>query len=619
MEYNLKNAFNAGFDHVVFVIRPSLQQTLVGQVLPRLPTEISVDIVLQTLEELPSDCRLPVYRTKPLGTAHAVWCCRHVLRSSFAVINADDYYGKQAFRLLVQKTYTSPNDHLMVSYSLGKTLSSFGDVNRGICNIDERDQLVSVEEYENIAENAENILGTAHKTNQTVRLSPESPTSMNCWYLNADIFPLLEAEVRSVLSNQQANTEAFLPSAIMKQINMFGKQVTVVKSSERWFGVTYPEDVALVNDNIDVLFEESEHLLSKDVKRVLSNYGINSSEAKIESLGDGHINQTYKLTIADDIFVLQKINHQIFTSPHDLSQNTQSINQYLLEQKRTGIYQLKVPQQFLSKTQKLFVSHNENYWRLMEYVADSYTVDQVTSSMRAKQAAQAFASFSNALQFFPAKKLNTILKDFHNLDVRIKQLRAAIENNIAGRLGHCREIVEEILCQQDFIVKVAKIIPKLPIRVTHNDTKINNLLFSNQTNQPCAVIDLDTCMPGYLMYDFGDMVRTCCANLMEDATDIENMVFSLEIFEALVDGYRYAFDGGLSMIERQSLIIGARLLPFIIGIRFTTDYLNGDKYFTVKHEQHNLERAENQLCLYKLISRNETEISRLVLKQDANL
>ena len=602
MEYNLINAFKAGFNHVVFVIRPSLRKTLVEQVLARLPTEINVDIVLQTFEDLPSDCQPPTNHTKPLGTAHAVWCCRHVLHSSFAVINADDYYGKQAFQLILEQASKTPGDHLTVSYQLDKTLSLFGSVNRAICKIGKESNLISIEEYENIHEIEGNVWGNSHQMKRTMKLCGHLPVSMNCWCLNPDIFPLLETEIRLVLGDEQSNAEAFLPNAIMKQIEIRGNKVTVLNSSEQWFGVTYPEDVALVNDNIDAIFEKSEHLLSEEIKHVLSNYGINSSQAKLEPLGDGHINKTYKLTVNDEALVLQKINHQIFTSPSDLIQNTQIINQYLQEKVRIGTYEMKVPQQIRSISHQLFVTHNENYWRLMEYVNDSYTVAQVTSRTQAKQVSQAFATFNNALQFLPTEELNTIIKDFHNLDARMKQLCGAIENNTAGRLSNCREIVYKFLDQKDFISQIAEIIPKLPTRITHNDTKINNLLFSNHTNQPCAVIDLDTCMPGYLMHDFGDMVRTCCSNLAEDDPDIDKMVFKKDIFEILQINYEKGFLNSLSEIEKESMLLGAKVLPFIIGARFLTDYLNGDSYFNTTRENQNLDRAKNQFRLFELVS-----------------
>jgi len=615
MEYNLQNAFRAGFNHVVFVTRPSLAQSFKEQVLPRLPANINVELILQTADFLPADCGSQIGRTKPLGTAHAVWCCRRLLNSSFCVINADDYYGNQAFHLLLKQARKTPNNHLMVSYQIQKTLSQFGVVNRGVCKIDADNKLLSIEEFENIHKQVDTITGSSSKTKQSHNLSNDTPVSMNCWYLCPDIFDWLENEIRLALKDTQGESEALIPDVIMQQIEGTGKDISVIESTDSWFGITYPEDADLIDENISTLLENTEHLISSEMDAILKEYELDPSQTNISSLGKGHINDTYKLEVGGKLFVLQQINQLVFTSPEDLTENTQRINQYLLEQKRTGTYKMKVPQQMLSNQRKTLVKRNGNYWRLMEYVSDSYTIEQVTSAAQAEQVAHAFAYFGSALRNFPVEQLTLLIEKFHDLEFRLQQLNTAINLDSNDQLKNCGILVKTCLGEKEFEAEVSNICMKLPIRVTHNDTKINNLLFSTHNQRPCAVIDLDTCMPGYLMHDFGDMVRTCCSNLAEDATDIENMKFSLEIFGSLTSGYLGCPDLRLTPIEKQSLIVGARLLPFIIGIRFLTDYLNGDKYFSISHAEHNLERAKNQLCLYKLISLHEAKISNLVLKE----
>ncbi len=602
MEYNLINAFATGFTDVVFVTRPSLEKVLREQILPRLPTNINVKIVLQTLRDLPSNCKPMVDRTKPLGTAHAVWCCRQILSSSFSVINADDYYGKHAFLLLSKQTENRSDNYLMVSYLLNKTLTPFGTVNRGICEIDTSSNLLSIEEYEDIRKDLKSVTGTSCKTKQSINLSKKLPVSMNCWHLNPDVFPILETEIRLILGDANSNAEAFLPTVIMKQISKHNKKVSVLNSDDKWFGVTYPEDVPQVNTNINAIFNRQKNCMSEEITNILSNFKVDLANAKLDTLGNGHINETYKLTLDGTSFVLQKINHEVFTSPDNLTQNTQNINQHLLAKKRTGTYQMEVPQHILSIAQKPFVQHNGNYWRLLEFVTDSYTIEQVTTVAQAKQVARAFASFSDAFQDFPTNNLTIIIENFHNLDFRMTQLAEAISRNAENRLDDCKLVVSDFVNQQDFITKITEITPKLPTRITHNDTKINNLLFSKKTNQPCAVIDLDTCMPGYLMHDFGDMVRSCCGNLAEDDTNVRAMTFNITIFKALITSYLQGFSIPLTTLEKKSLLLGARLLPFIIGSRFLTDHLNGDQYFNIVRENQNLDRAKNQFHLYRLIT-----------------
>ncbi len=358
-------------------------------------------------------------------------------------------------------------------------------------------------------------------------------------------------------------------------------------------------------DNINLPFSE-------DIKLLLTHYNFDFSQAKISPLGNGHINSTYKLSTPDAEFVLQRINHEVFPLTLELCNNAQLINQHLMKQSKKNAYPLLVPQQLLCKEGDSAVRINGNYWRLMDFLKDSHTLEEVSNPEQAAQVAQAFAQFSGALSDFPIDKLTVIIEDFHDISFRMKQLKEAVSNNLLGRLDACQDIVAFFFSQQDFIDHVIDISKKLPMHVTHNDTKINNLLFNSLTNLPCAVIDLDTCMPGLLMHDFGDMVRTCCSNLAEDDTSTNEMVLNIEIFAALINSYQQAFGDKITSLEKQSLIIGARLLPFIIGTRFLTDHLNGDNYFHVSRENHNLDRAKSQIQLYNLVSKAEPELQQYI-------
>jgi thiamine kinase-like enzyme len=350
--------------------------------------------------------------------------------------------------------------------------------------------------------------------------------------------------------------------------------------------------------------------LHKDIDTVLNNYNFDFSKIEIIPLGNGHINNTYKLSTPNFKFVLQQINHNIFPQTLALSENAQKINQHLLVQKDKGHYSLSVPGQILTSTGKTCIKVNENYWRLMEFIENSYTLEEVESPEQAALVASAFAQFSCALSDFPAKDIAVIIDDFHDITFRMRQLTEAVSNNTQDRLADCQALVNFCFEQQDFINEVIEISKKLPLHVTHNDTKINNLLFT-KGDKPCAVIDLDTCMPGLLMHDFGDMVRTCCSNLAEDDTSTDKMYIKLDIFEALIQSYQRAFGNKMTPLEKQSLIVGAKLLPFIIGTRFLTDHLNGDKYFQVNRENHNLDRAISQIQLFSLASEAEPTLIEL--------
>jgi len=246
MEYNLINAVNAGFTHVIFVIRPELENTFKQQILSRLPNTLTVELVKQTLAKLPKGCTLNPEREKPLGTAHALWCCSDLLlekKQSFAVINADDYYGKQAFTLLLEQKDKTPTKHLMVAYQVQNTLSDFGGVNRGLCQLTKDNQLKSIQECENIHWDNNKIIGYLVEKSQQVQLNKESLVSMNCWLFNLDILPRLSEALCNMLKTpQRLNNECYLPDVVMQQILKENKQINVLSSTSPWFGLTYPED-----------------------------------------------------------------------------------------------------------------------------------------------------------------------------------------------------------------------------------------------------------------------------------------------------------------------------------------------------------------------------------------
>ncbi len=259
MEYNLINAVNAGFEQVVFVIRPELETQLKQQVIPRLPTGLTYAFVYQTFNDLPHGCSISSKRTKPLGTAHALWCCRNIINDSFAVINADDFYGNQAFKLLLQQARKTPEDYLMVAYQLQNTLSDFGGVNRGLCHINVQQHLTTIEECEKIAANGHEIQGVVSTTQETVQLAADTLISMNCWLFTTDIFNALEQAISRLLKPSSEsliniNAECYLPAVVMQEIQQQDKVVTVLSTDDTWFGLTYPQDSKQVDEKVTALF-----------------------------------------------------------------------------------------------------------------------------------------------------------------------------------------------------------------------------------------------------------------------------------------------------------------------------------------------------------------------------
>ena len=344
---------------------------------------------------------------------------------------------------------------------------------------------------------------------------------------------------------------------------------------------------------------------------VLSKYGCCIENCSVSPLGNGLINTTYLIDCSSQKLVLQKINHHVFTAPDAVVENAQMIAQHLQQKYNHGHYPL-LPLQQIANTQAQLLTIDQGYWRVLSYISHCRTYEFVETAQQAEQVAAAFAQFTNALGDFDTTNLNTIIEDFHHLNFRVTQLKEAIKLNTDKRLASCKHLVDFCDAQQDFIAEVARIEQSLPQRVTHNDTKINNLLFSATTNKPVAVIDLDTCMPGLVMHDFGDMVRTCCSTLPEDGKAIDRMQIRTDILHALAKGYISELKATLTKQEQESLVVGALLLPFMIGIRFLTDYLNGDRYFRTQYPEHNLVRAENQIQMFKLLTAMRPEITEII-------
>lgn len=269
MECNICHAIDAGFTKVIFIIRPELRALFTEQVLPKLIDKIEVFFVEQNLNDLPWNISLPEGRTKPLGTAHAIWCCRNNIDGNFSVINADDYYGKSAFKLLLKNNRDFPEHHLMVAFQLEKTLSEFGGVNRGFCQFDRSNLLLSIDECHDIkrviADNRQIITGRLDHDIERIELDPLSLTSMNCWSFTLDIFPALEAYIIGTINNYAENSdinkvnnfECYLPNVVMHQIAQEQKEVKLLTSNDSWFGLTFPEDVELVERNISILHQQN--------------------------------------------------------------------------------------------------------------------------------------------------------------------------------------------------------------------------------------------------------------------------------------------------------------------------------------------------------------------------
>ena len=353
-----------------------------------------------------------------------------------------------------------------------------------------------------------------------------------------------------------------------------------------------------------------------NVVDAIREFEIDGEFVDATAYGSGHINDTYRAvfdwTGGPSRFILQRINRTIFKNPAAMMENIQRVTAHLAAQV-AGEPDCKRHVLTLIPTrngQTWHVDVNGEYWRVYRFIEKARTYDAVESADQAFQAAKAFGRFQTLLGSLPAPRLHDTIPDFHNTPKRFQALQQAIDLDVAGRAILAKPEIEFALAHES----IASVLRDagLPERVTHNDTKFNNVMLDDATGEGICVIDLDTVMPGLTLYDFGDMVRTTTSPAKEDEQDLSKVTFQFPMFEALVRGYLDSAGSFLTNAEKDYLVFSSKLITFEQGIRFLADYLSGDTYYKVHRDGHNLDRCRTQFKLFELIERREEQMERLV-------
>ena len=353
-----------------------------------------------------------------------------------------------------------------------------------------------------------------------------------------------------------------------------------------------------------------------DVHAVARHFQIPGDLLRAESYGSGHINDTYCITADHNGLpvrhICQRINHAVFKDPNALMDNIRRVTEHL-SGKLAGDPNRNRRTLTLIKTRDGNPFHRDslgNYWRVYPFIEKARSREAVESPQQAFEAAKAFGQFQRLLADLPAPRLHEIIPDFHHTPKRFIALEKAIEADIANRATLAKPEIEFAL-RHKHITSVL-LDAKLPERVTHNDTKLNNVLLDDSTGEGICVIDLDTVMPGSALYDFGDMVRTATSPAMEDERDLSKVEMQFPMFDALARGYLASTSDFLTASEKQQMAFSGKLITFEIGIRFLADYLAGDTYYKVHRDHHNLDRCRVQFKLMESIARREARMNKLV-------
>ncbi len=329
-------------------------------------------------------------------------------------------------------------------------------------------------------------------------------------------------------------------------------------------------------------------------KNVLSAFGIDADHSVVVPFGSGLINGTWKVSVGDDAYILQRINTNIFKSPQAIADNLVSLQTYLAQTAPGYIFAAPLP----TINGDYLVVEDHEYYRLLPFVKNSHTIDVVSAPSQAFEAARQFGKFSRLLNDFDADSLKYTLPDFHNLSLRVNQFKTALKNAAADRLDEATVEIKDIEKHEDIADVYRQLVDEktIPLRVIHHDTKINNVLF-DVNDEGLGVIDLDTVMPGYFISDVGDMMRTYLSPANEEETDLDKVFIKEPNFTAIYKGYMAEMGDVLTSAEKDLFFYSGKFMIYMQAVRFLTDYLNGDVYYHTTYLGQNLVRAQNQLSL----------------------
>jgi len=350
---------------------------------------------------------------------------------------------------------------------------------------------------------------------------------------------------------------------------------------------------------------------NKKVIEIASLFLLKKNIKSAKSYGGGHINDTFLIEIAesDEKFILQKINKNVFKTPEHVVHNIELYLNHLHQKNELQLKTFKI-----SDEKPYVIDENWDFWRMYNYIENSVSYSVIKKKEHAFQAAKAFGKMQRLCLDLNTNDFFDTIPDFHNLDKRYLKFDRVLELSKKERRKNAEKEISFVQDQRKIsdLITVLTISGELPIRITHNDTKLNNVLLNAITSEGICVIDLDTLMPGLVLYDFGDMVRTFTSPVPEDEKDSSKVTLRKEVFSALSRGYLSELSNVLTKTEKEQLINGAKYMILIIGLRFLTDYLENDVYFKTAYDDHNLVRARNQFALLADLLKNEKELKSII-------
>jgi thiamine kinase-like enzyme len=351
---------------------------------------------------------------------------------------------------------------------------------------------------------------------------------------------------------------------------------------------------------------------------IISNFKIAGSIIHSKEYGNGHINKTYLVTMStNEKFILQQINSTVFKKPKDVMHNIVLVTDHIRSKCNhlsTSDYSRSTLEIVKSLDDKSYYIHGDDFWRCYKFINGAKTFEQIEYPEQFYEAGRAVGRFQQQLSDFPIEKLKITIPNFHNT---WKRFEVFLDSANSDPKNRGMDVFNDIkfVCdrQQEMKVIIDGINDKsIPERVTHNDTKLNNIMLDEKTDKAICVIDLDTVMPGSLLFDFGDAIRIGASTGAEDETDLRKVRFDLELFHKFSKGFLEMVKDELTEAEKRNLVLSTKIITLECGMRFLTDYLNGDTYFRTEYPRHNLVRARTQFKLVTEIEKKQEEMQNII-------
>jgi len=353
------------------------------------------------------------------------------------------------------------------------------------------------------------------------------------------------------------------------------------------------------------------------MQRILKQYNFGNYAVKVEPFGNGHINKTFLVeTTNKEKYILQQINTSVFKRPKEVMANIELITNYIREQvKKESKDPSRAALEIVpTNNKKTYVKLDDMFWRCYHYVCGAKTYEIIEQPELFYEVGKAIGVFQKQLKDFSIKKLHITIPDFHNTPVRFNKFLDVANDDSQKRGLEVFNEIKFIFDRQKEMTKIVDMMEKneIPIRVTHNDTKLNNIMIDEVSNKAICVIDLDTVMPGSVLYDFGDAIRIGASTAVEDELDLSKVRLDIQLFELFSRGFLEKTHSFLMPKEIENLVEGARIITLECGMRFLTDYLENDIYFKVDYPNHNLVRARTQFKLVEEIEKNYDELQLII-------